>query len=647
MHNGQVLAWVHTNKEGMCVGRPTAGATGEAINSRFLKQAWAHMKESRGASRGKEFLLVERGSQSRALDEPGYQRLMTRLARALQKSKANESSERLPHLLQSFVPIALQMRYVIRVLMDGGEPMSACSVGRVEFRNPDGQRLDKPVDTPVSEAVKEKLQEQAVALIEFLELAHGLKLSSLTCEFVQSEVPLGHKSVKDYILNGVLGFDVDRSTFEDDSPDGISEELDAVRVFLDELCNPHADKVINRLRPRRGYESRSVPLSSSLSPSHPQADPGTHTAGFAELGRRPNPMATATYPAPTVGGEPSPPFGPHSSPTLAGMDFGDLSPAEISRASYAMSVPELAKAVGEVQKLANELLISQEEHMAVGEQQSILNAELKATISSLENSADALGKDVQHMESKHREMIKLMEETKTEFREEKERTQAFKTATLHHFENVKEQISKRKDMCAEQEEKLSATQLRLSCEIERRVQLELAREQLAAEVASVSAQRELLHEGVVLHEADQARKMRELQDQVSAELLEASSSRGHTDVKLTELEKICEMIGWQKYGGMWDDKKKALCLQVSTEPSGKLSRLIGAMSPFDGPKGKNEIHKEIGQLIGKLETSQALHDALEQREQTLVATEVVQGGIRGIETRKKVAALHRTPPGAR
>eukprot|EP00658_Telonema_sp_P-2_P021846 TRINITY_DN1870_c0_g1_i2.p1 TRINITY_DN1870_c0_g1~~TRINITY_DN1870_c0_g1_i2.p1 ORF type:complete len:569 (+),score=182.60 TRINITY_DN1870_c0_g1_i2:106-1707(+) len=429
VHNGQMLAWLHTSKEGVVSAKTAEKITAENINNKFIKLAWQYAKDSRGVSRAGEFMMIEWGSnqQARAVDEPGFRRLMSRVARALQKSKSHNNQEHLPHLMQAFIPIDLQMRYIFYVVMENGDVAETkCAMGRVDFRNPDGQRVNKPIDGEIPGKVQAILQSRAVALIDFMFNAHGLVLSQLCCEFVQSAAAARGK--KDYLLNAVLSFGVHECTFDDDVAQAMSPELEVARTFLEQKHN--ADRVIRGLRSRR--------LSRSGSPAPGDAA----VTGFGELGQHLSPSAEH----------------PSQSPQWAAlleqteMEMSDLSPAEISkaRAANALSVPELAKAIGNVQKLANELLVSQEEHMAVGEQQSVLNQELKETINRLESGNLSLSRDVQQMEEKHAEMLQLLEESKSEFREEKERFQAFKTATMHHFDNVKDQIKRRRDMCADQ-----------------------------------------------------------------------------------------------------------------------------------------------------------------------------------------------------
>lgn len=520
VHQGGIQAWVQTNQDGFVVCRPIAGVTADAIERSFL----AGLKRERRASTrwaAQDLVLLERRStQVRGWNELGFQRLMTRLANTLQLNKTGDGSD-LPYCMQAVIPAALQLKFVTCLSLDRGEVTnSECTVGRMDYGQ-DGFRIEKPTDVPLTEEVKTLLQDNTQAVIDFLLEAHGLRLTMLSCEWVQSESSLNPQK---YVLTAILGFKVEDGTL--DQQDNISDELQAARSWM--TISEQATRVIGKIRRRK---SISGPLDKMANP--------------VEFKRR------------------------NSLPALTGATVVDVDlPQDLSEELAMvdelelpiwkrMSVPELAKACADLQKRANQLLGTQEDQALVTKQQGVQQKKMEGSIKELEKFLATFEDKLSTFAIKQHETWQSIDKNRKHFREEKERTQEFKTATLHHFEVIETQLADMKELCARQGEALEHTQKQLSEEVEKRTQLQHLHEQLTTEFAVEKLERERLLKIIRANEAAADNRMDSLSQRVFQEGETAAANRVEAEERLKELEVVCGQLGFQKYGGMWEEKKKS------------------------------------------------------------------------------------------
>eukprot|EP00656_Telonema_subtile_P017156 TRINITY_DN1914_c0_g2_i4.p1 TRINITY_DN1914_c0_g2~~TRINITY_DN1914_c0_g2_i4.p1 ORF type:complete len:631 (+),score=178.15 TRINITY_DN1914_c0_g2_i4:124-2016(+) len=561
---GKVQVWLQTGEDGLISCRNTASI--EAIESGFYAGA---RKEGRGSSKWssrQEYVLVERRWPFvKALDELGFRSVMSELAEATAPPKLRGSSESfdgvgLPEYMQTFVSAALQMRFVTCVTMANGEHVrSECGVGRVEF-GADGIRNDTIMDASVPEDVSKELHDKTMMIIKFMQEAHGMLLTMLSCEWLQSE--WSNASTKgrsgEYMLNGVLAFEVDPSSY--DGHLWHSKELDTARLWLNtmQLDPPSplhdtpakARKAVGKLRRRRSLELSASEEASSISPTRGNSPPSEgETERKAATFKRRNSVDPIEPESATRRAVLHNPPRESAATELEMMIWKLAASEELDLPIWKRrSVSELTKAVKQVQLRTQRIIDAQEEVMNVDQQARTLHSRMKNAIRRLESSASRVSVQASRLELQQCSLGQVIDKNIADFREESERVNGFQQATLGHFEALENYLVKLQDDHGVQEKILEETEERLALEIAKRENMKHENDVLGTKVSKERAELEELVE-VAQHIQQAAdKRLQSLCEWVAEELEDAAANRLVNKRRLCSLERVCEALSFQKYG---------------------------------------------------------------------------------------------------
>jgi hypothetical protein len=143
------------------------------------------------------------------------------------------------------------------------------------------------------------------------------------------------------------------------------------------------------------------------------------------------------------------------------------------------------------------------------------------------------------------------------FREEKEATQVFKAHVVHHIGLINETNKRLQcDLC-ELEAELAHTQKRLSEEINRRDTSEAAYAvKLIVEHAMEKTEREHVLQQIHNTASDIDSKMIVVVRRLEEHIQTTIANQVLSDYRVMQIDKVVNAMGFSKYGGMWDDKKK-------------------------------------------------------------------------------------------
>ena len=107
--------------------------------------------------------------------------------------------------------------------------------------------------------------------------------------------------------------------------------------------------------------------------------------------------------------------------------------------------------------------------------------------------------------------------------------------------------------------------MRLSAEIDRSGDLRTRHEHLAQQYVEEREGSERLERILATHNSAHDVRMDALHKKIRDNAIAASSEKSDADDRLVMVEKMCEMIGFQKFGGMWHEKKKQLADKTNTK----------------------------------------------------------------------------------